>query len=590
MKRAMWLAAITALLALITWAGYLAAPPEKAALAPLMPHGALLYLEAKDFAGMLEDWNRAPEKQLWLKSDNYQVFSRSRLFLRLGEAQKQFATAAGIPPDVTFLSQAAGKESALGLYDIGKLEFLYVSHVPTASAMQSALWESRAKFESRSAAGIPFFVRVDPESHRVVAFAIANDYLLLSTREDLLAKALALLSRATQQKPGEGSVEPSMAEEQWFQDATTASGVSGDLRMVLNLEKLTATPYFRSYWIQRNTAELKRYSAAVSDLFREGERFREERVLLRNPDAGAGKNDQAPPRVVTAEGEAAVGNLLRLVPDTAGLYRAEANPSAEEALEMLESNLLAPHLGPAPAEKLAPQANLTSGETGSASDLETRIDVAPTVRVFAESGVAPLKKALEKTGIKAVLQVESSQRRAGTPFVTFGSAFVLVGSSAWDGDALRAVLQGAVGPGLTTYNLGTTWRPRGDGIFELDGLMPLAMVSQGDILIVSSDSETASAILARISRKPAADPAIFAAGFHHAGQRENLAHLTLVIDRPKPESAKDGSAPTGTEEPAFFSGNIASLSRTLAAVKSETIVVREKEGKVFATITYEWSR
>src|SRR5208282_419972 len=103
------------------------------------------------------------EKTKWLASDNYQVFSRSRLFLRLQEAQTQFATAAGAPPDMALLDSLAGGESALALYDIGNLEFLYITRMPSARAMQNVLWGNRAKFEPRKAADIPYYVRTEPE-------------------------------------------------------------------------------------------------------------------------------------------------------------------------------------------------------------------------------------------------------------------------------------------------------------------------------------------------------------------------------------------------------------------------------------------
>ena len=99
-------------------------------------------------------------------SSNYEVFSRSRLLLRLKDAGKQFATAAGLPPDMNFMSQMAGSESALALYDIGKLQFVYITRLPSANAMQNQLWQSRAKFETRSAGGVTFYLRRD---HRIAA-------------------------------------------------------------------------------------------------------------------------------------------------------------------------------------------------------------------------------------------------------------------------------------------------------------------------------------------------------------------------------------------------------------------------------------
>jgi len=55
---------------------------------------------------------------------------------------------------MNFLTQVAGAQSALALYDIGKLEFLYITKLSSASSMQSTLWQTRAKFETRSVAGV----------------------------------------------------------------------------------------------------------------------------------------------------------------------------------------------------------------------------------------------------------------------------------------------------------------------------------------------------------------------------------------------------------------------------------------------------
>src|SRR5271157_4756453 len=99
-----------------------------------MPAGSLLFIESMDFATLVHDWENSKEKQKWLASDNYQAFSRSRLFLRLEEAQRQFAVAAGAPPDMALLDSVAGGQSVLALNDIGNLEFLYITRMPSAHA------------------------------------------------------------------------------------------------------------------------------------------------------------------------------------------------------------------------------------------------------------------------------------------------------------------------------------------------------------------------------------------------------------------------------------------------------------------------
>src|SRR5580698_1711509 len=140
----------------IGWAAYRAAAPAVAPLSKYVPAGPLLYLEAKDFSSLLSDWNSSPQKQRWIQSDSYEVFSRSRLFLRLKGASDQFAAAAGLPPDMNFLTQVSGEHSVLAVYDIGNLQFLYITYLPSAKTMETTLWQTRAKFEPRSAGGSDF--------------------------------------------------------------------------------------------------------------------------------------------------------------------------------------------------------------------------------------------------------------------------------------------------------------------------------------------------------------------------------------------------------------------------------------------------
>ena len=223
-----------------------AQPRRQVDAASLVPAGAALVLQAKDFSTIVADWNTSSEKGKWLGSDNYSAFSRSRLFLRLTEAYGEFAAAAGAPVDMTLVSDLAGGESALAIYDVGKLEFLYVTRMPLAKAMENALWRTRGTYEPRQAAGTPFYVRIDPESKRLVAFGVRDEYLLLATREDLLAGALALI--------GAQSGATSVQTDGWFAQAIKAAGSPGDLRLVMNLDALVKEPHFRSYWIQGNGA------------------------------------------------------------------------------------------------------------------------------------------------------------------------------------------------------------------------------------------------------------------------------------------------------------------------------------------------
>src|SRR5262249_15398265 len=138
---------------------------------------------------------------------------------------------------------------------------------------------------------------------------------------------------------------------------------SNDLRLVYNMPRLLSAPQFRSYWVQRNTADLRGFSSGVADLERAQGEFRERRGLLRASAA-------------TQVDEAAAGQLLALVPDDAGLYRAWAKPSADRVVRWMEEKLFASAAGPGVTVKTAPGVS-TSADAGSEQDLETRIDEAP---------------------------------------------------------------------------------------------------------------------------------------------------------------------------------------------------------------------
>ncbi|MGH8700327.1 MAG: hypothetical protein ACREVR_04010, partial [Burkholderiales bacterium] len=424
--------------ALVAAGFFQATRPAPRPPAEIVPGGALLVLEAKDFSGLLSAWIGSTEKKTWLAGDNYKVFSRSRLFLRLEEALNDFAAVGGFPAGMTLLESAAGDASAIALYDIGKLEFLYVTHLPSARAAEGVLWKSRAQFEPRNHAGFDYFVRVSEDKTRVIAFASTEDFLLVATREDLLASALALLA-------GKGG--PDVRHEPWYTQAVAAAGEPGDLRLVMDLQNLARKPHFRSYWVQGNVSEIAAYRAGIADLYRSAGEFREERVLLA-ATAPVTTHDAA-----ARSGEAVVAEAPRFVPADAGLYRAWASPAAKDVIELLRQKLLAPQASASFAAKQAPEASLGDGGTGGHGDLETHIDEAPLV--LGESfAPAALTKTLEGAQIRTMLHVQSSVSAAGQGFVGNHSAVVLFSSGHWDDAAARNAIGEAVESLWTASRLG----------------------------------------------------------------------------------------------------------------------------------------
>lgn len=541
-----------------------AQPSRQRGMTMLLPAGAALVLQAKDFSSLVGDWNASAEKMKWLDSASYQVFTRSRLFLRLGKAYEEFSTAAGVPPDMALLSDIAGAESALALYDIGKLEFLYVTRLPSARLMENALWRTRGTYEPRDAAGTPFYVRVDPESRRVVAFGVRDQYLVLATREDLAAGALTLIG---------GQAGTAVETESWYAQAVTAAAAPGELRLVANLAMLVRQPHFRSYWIQDNITELSQYSSVVSDLTRTPSDIREERVLLRAEEKPV------------ASGAAALGSILRLVPDTAGLYRAWIAPPAGQAASLVFEKVIATSSASAQREVTAPTLGSTPSRAAGGGDLEARIDEEPRAVRPGTYEMDALARLLGGEALTAMLHVEATRLVSDRVFVDRGSVIVLARSTGWPPGAARHAVRRLVDPVWTKAHLGMRWieaRAGTQTFSRLEGLERVAVAERGPLLFLANDPELLAAVLDAAVKPAVAVEGAYAAGFRHAAERDRFVSMMRFIDH--------AAAGSENREPLFFSENLASLSGTLSRVQSASIVVRDRGTAVFQTVTYGLDR
>jgi hypothetical protein len=545
-------------------------------LAAYAPPGALLAIESPDFAGILHAWTSSPEQSRWLAGDTYAAFSRSRLFERLGQAQSEFAATAGLAPDAQFLQQIAGRQSPLAWYNIGNLEFLYITHLPPGTATATPLLHLRDRFEQRTVGPDTFYVRTQTDPARTVAFAIRGDYLLLATREDLLAGALQRM-----QQPAARS----LLHDRWYANSIAAAPAQpGDLRMTLHLASLVPSPYFRSYWVQQNITELKQYSASISDLYRSADSLREARVLL-----------PATPSADSSEGSAGanLSPVLTYLPAHTGIYRATAQPTPQAILDELEDKLLARTPGAGRSPGTAPVADLTTPDNGDASNLEQRIDAPLVVQPTRATELAPLRDLLDarKSNSMLVFSTASAPNQSSSSvFTQIHSAVVLNASSPWTAPALQQALNAALAPRITVGRAGLTWVPHHEAAltwYTLDGAQSLAFAVNGDLCILATDQPTLLQLLAAAhGAVPAPRMATTIAGFNLPSQRAPFAHLTALLDQPG-TSALPGS---GTPPP-FFSGNITSLGSTFSGLASETFTESPAtDHTIHQAVLYQWQR
>ena len=536
-------------------------------LAAYMPGGAMLYLEAPDFGRLLREWDSSQVKTGWLGSANYEVFSRSNLFSKLSEVWAQYGEAAGFRPGLKSLIEIAGTDSALALYDIRDVEFLYVSRIADSDLAKSALWNVRTRFEERQAGGVPFYLRTDPASKRTVAFAVTKGYLILATRDDLVAQSLELLA---------GRAGSNIAAGRWYRDAVAQSNERGELRLVMNLELLVKSVYFRSYWVQRNVSSILPYWAGVVDVKRSADTIVETRAFPRTPGSA-----QVP-------GSAIVTRLQALVPPEAGVYKA-----AESSDSSTLANLIVRKIIGMPSEQSrdwrdAPDAVSPDNRTGGEGDLETRIDEQP---LPADPGLAAsrvaVRGAVDQGGARALLLVQSSV--ADGAFVRTPSVIVLGSAMDWNRDSVRSAMGDAAARLWTTSHLGAGWTTSTVGrhsFDRLDGLGTLLVASDGPLLFLGNDAALMGAVLDRTAIGAATTPITYAAGFRHTRERTNYERVMTALDFTSTAPAFAFVRPEGMAPPNFFSGNIASLSRVLSKIGEIRVTQEERGAATIQRVVY----
>ncbi len=597
---------------LAAWAVQTATRPRRpaadAGMAALLPPGALLTIESPDFAQLLASWNASPEQRAWLASDNHSVFSNSRLFGRLNDARAEFEGAAANPKskdkpsfDADFLTSIAGRRSIFAWYDIGNLEFVYITHLAPSQSARIELLQSRAAFTPRRIGQQTFYMRRGTGSEqghaRTVAFAEVSrpgdTLLVLATREDLIAGTLRLLAQ-----PASASSPSSLAAEPWYTDAFAALTPSAPnsapvLRMVLNLDRLVPTPYFRSYWIQRNITQMKQYRAAAADLYREPTQFREERVLLpKDPEP-------ATATLATLATEPALETLAALAPST-GVFHATRTGDPAAAVAALEDKLLGSMSLTPLSSTEASDPSLTPSESGTDSDFETSIDT-PAPAAAPTSTNSALTQVFTSAGLNAVLTYSSASLPA-TPnglWVPIHSAVLLRAASAWNPQVLQTALQESLRGTLTASTLGIEFHPEtvaGHILYSLTGPKPLFLAlssspALGQLLFLSDDR----ALILQLLRKPgppvlSASSAVYLAGFDHASQRAPYARLTGLIDGRKTlRSAEPAAFAADTQASSpFFLGNLRSLSDSFVALTGEHITERRDGATIRQTVVYSW--
>jgi hypothetical protein len=300
-------------------------PAEQLRLAGIMPRGAMVYLQARDFTAVMKRWMASPVRDQFYKSPSFDAFSKSRIYIKLQDRKSDFETALGFGLDEERLSELAGGTSAISMYDIGKLELVFVTEVARPRAIATALFKQAPQFQERSAGGTPYYVHdVTTDGGRLnqqFCFAYAGGKLIVTTTEGLMIRGLGNLAT-----PGADS----LLSDVMATSDQAAGFATHDLTLWVDQAKLNQNRYFTNYWIHHNASEqqpnsLSGIQSGLIDFRFAPGGFSEQRWFVLKTD----NKSSAAGRPIA--GDQATG-LLRFAPASAQLVQIHGQPGTGEEL------------------------------------------------------------------------------------------------------------------------------------------------------------------------------------------------------------------------------------------------------------------
>lgn len=241
------------------------------------PRGALVYVQIADLPACVRLWNESKFKAEYLESENFKSLKNRHLGLKLASRWEEFNQASGFPIDAETLIELADGSAALAVYDIGKLEFVFVAPLADEIFALSKFARHQDKFAEETLGDGTRIYRAAVAADRgrqkqELIFANANGRFILATGEKLFAQTLNNIN----EKAGENR----LADEPAFKILSQQTAPHAATVWV-NQTALNQDYYFKRYWLMSEIGALENIRAGMFDLaFESGKLIERRRFFL----------------------------------------------------------------------------------------------------------------------------------------------------------------------------------------------------------------------------------------------------------------------------------------------------------------------
>lgn len=550
-----------------------------------LPREAVVYVEFTDLPAFLELWEKSELKQKYLESENFNSLKQRRLGLKLASRWQEFNEAVGFPLDLETVGALAEKRAAIGIYDIGKLEFVFIAPVPSEIFTATKFFQNKEQFEEKILENgtSVFSVNVAADHGRQpqkLLFADIKGRFILATSENLLLQTVNNINGKTNKNR--------LIDEPSFKSLT--QNLKPNLVSVwVNQTALNQDYYFKRYWLMPDTNKLKNIRAGIFEVSLEENKIVERRKFLLEKETNTTKLDSAETQ-----------KMLSLVPADVSFYRvqtANASTSVRAIFDCLFDRKI-------PTAKTEPRNYFPnysfydfddSEQTGYEyldGKFDETIDETPEDN-FKESKIVEdkiyqsnLQNVLQTANPQSVLTLAAPKNLPVPLFAEFRRAVVVKTIAPVNQIQLEtAVAQAARSRvSISVAEINLTWKNAGEnGLSWRELNLPMlgweiCYAQRGGNLIVSNSSNLLREILVQSENVPL-----------EKVSESPIDNLTVIHLKNKDENFDEVFGKlAGENSNDFFLGNIGSLLETVSGIKTIEIEnstnSRYREEKITFTI------
>ena len=518
-----------------------------------LPREALVYVQIEDLPALVKLWNESDFKNKYLESENFRELKNRHLGLKLASRWEEFSTAAGFPIDLETLGALAETKAAVALYDIGKLEFVFIAPVSDEIFAATKFVQNQDKFAAETLSDGTIIYRANVEADRgrqrqQLVFTHLKNRFVAATSEKLLAQTLDNIN--------EKSAKNRLIDEPAFKILSEKTEPH-TATVWVNQSALNDDYYFKQYWLMSDVSELKNIRAGIFDFEMQEGKFVERRKFLLNRAVNA-------PRINSAE-------ILSSLPADVPFYRLRAadnqaiNGAIQETIFNRQKNQ---------AEDSASRRHYYSADDSGeyyAPDyyLDEKFDEAideteDETKVFRRKRNFDFAKILQSANSQSVLTFTSPMVLPAPLFVEFRRAAVFQMTGNFDRASFESEIARAVAAERLVYapNAELQWTTRGENEIiwrELDSplLGSASYAIRGDRLILSDSPEFLREIIAAENTPNAEklNSSLTELTTLNLNQREN-AYNRIFAELAEKKAADE-----------FFTGSVAGLLDAVSDVK-----------------------